>query len=284
MNKVVSDQADGLRCLMARHSGMQAAQVIALVGSGPRIGVTSVALNLAAALVQQGKEVLVLDEQSGAQSVTAMLADAAPGSWSEVVVGSVPLAVAASRLPCGASLLRVSKEDAAAAAVDMRSVFQGQVILIDASLDENGALSSLAAQADDVIVVLRPEAASITAAYTCVKQLHYAHALQRLRILVNQAAGIPEAQRVLNNLAATASRYLGLALESAGCVAADPHLVRAQDLKLSVVEAFQTSAAAVDFRRIAAQLLQWPRMIATTVATPVATRVATMAAITAQAH
>lgn len=251
MNKVVSDQADGLRCLMAQHSGMHAAQVIALVGSSPRIGVTSVALNLAAALVHQGKEVLLLDEHSGTQSATAMWTGAVAGSWSEV---------AASRMACGALLLQVSNDDSTAA-VAVRSVFQGQVILIDASLDENGALSPLAAQADDVVVVLQPQAASITAAYTCIKQLHYAHALQRLRIMVNRAAGIPEAQRVLSNLSATGSRYLGLALESAGCVAADPYLVRAQGLKLSVVEAFQTSAAAVDFRRIAADLLQWPRNV-----------------------
>ncbi|SFB22120.1 flagellar biosynthesis protein FlhG [Collimonas sp. OK607] len=273
LNKVVSDQADGLRCLMAQHSGMHAAQVIALVGSSPRVGVTSVALNLAAALVQQGKEVLLLDEQSGAQSATAMSAADAAGSWSEVVVGGVPLSVAASRMACGALLLRVSKDDSTAAAVEVRSVFQGQVILIDASLDENGALSPLAAQADDVVVVLQPQAASITAAYTCIKQLHYAHALQRLRIMVNLAAGMPEAQRVLSNLIATGSRYLGLALESAGCVAADPYLVRAQGLKLSVVEAFQTSVAAVDFRRMAAQLLQWPRIVATPVATKVAATV-----------
>ena len=264
MNKVVSDQADGLRCLMAQHSGVHAAHVIALVGSSPRIGVTSVALNLAAALVQQGKEVLLLDEQSGAQSATAMWTKAAAGSWSEVVVGGLPLSAAASRLACGALLLPVRsrcKADPAAMAAELRSVFQGQVILIDASLDQGGALSPLAAQADDVVVVLRPQAASITAAYTCIKQLHYAHAMQRLRIMVNLAAGLPEAQRVLSNLAATGSRYLGLALESAGCVAEDPHLMRAQGLKLSVVETFQASAAALDFRRIAAQLLQWPRRI-----------------------
>ncbi|WP_211464038.1 P-loop NTPase family protein [Collimonas silvisoli] len=269
MNKVVSDQADGLRCLMAQHSGMHAAHVIALVGSSPRIGVTSVALNLAAALVQQGKEVLLLDEQSGAHPATAKWAGAgvAAGSWSEVAAGGLPLSLAASRMACGALLLPVRstcRRDPATAEADVRSVFRGQVILIDASLDQRGGLSPLAAQADDVVVVLRPQAASITAAYTCIKQLHYTHAMQRLRIMVNLAAGMPEAQRVLSNLAATGSRYLGLALEPAGCVAEDPHLVRAQGLKLSVVEAFQTSAAAVDFRRIAGQLLQWPRRVAAT--------------------
>jgi flagellar biosynthesis protein FlhG len=259
VSKVVSDQADGLRNLMAQHSGTQAARVIALVGSSPRIGVTSVALNLAAALVQQGKEVLLLDEQSGARSATAMWAGATARSWSDVA-GGLPLSTAASRLACGALLLAVRPGDAPAVA-EVRNLFQGQVILVDAGLDRDGALSPLAAQADDVVVLLRPQAASITAAYACIKQLHYAHALQRLRIMLNLAAGMPEAQRVLGNLAGAGSRYLGLALEPAGCVAEDPQLVRALGLKLSVVEAFQTSAAAIDFRRIAGQLLQWPRPV-----------------------
>lgn len=265
MNKVVSDQADGLRCLMAQHSGRQAARMVALIGSGRQVGVTSVAMNLAVALVQQGQEVLLLDEHGGVDSATARCAADAKGtvpagSWHQVAAGAMSMGTAAGRMRCGALLLPVGHEQALQA--DIRDCFHGQMILVDARPDEHGALSALAAQADDVLVVLRPQAASITAAYACIKQLHYAHALQQLRIMVNLAAGgaaAPEAQRVLANLSAAGSRYLGLALEPAGCVAADPQLAHAQRLKLNVVEAFQTSAAAVDLRRIAAQLLQWPR-------------------------
>ena len=265
MNKVVSDQADGLRCLMAQHSGKQAARVVALVGSGRQVGVTSVSMNLAAALVQQGQEVLLLDEHGGVDSATARCAadaKATPpaGSWLQVAAGSLSMAAAAGRMSCGALLLPADQGSPLQA--DIRDCFHGQVILVDARPDQHGALSALAAQADDVLVVLRPQAASITAAYACIKQLHYAHALQQLRIMVNLAVGgaaAPEAQRVLANLSAAGSRYLGLALEPAGCVADDPQLVHAQRLKLSVVEAFQSSAAAVDLRRMAAQLLQWPR-------------------------
>lgn len=268
MNKVVSDQAEGLRCLMAQHAGEQAARVVALVGSSPKVGVTSVIMNLAAALVQQGQEVLLLDEHGGADSATARCAAAAKamapaGSWSQVAVGAMSISVAAGRMSCGALLLPAGRAETTQA--EVRNHFQGQVILIDASRDHHGALSPLAAQADDVVVVLRPQAASITAAYACIKQLHQAHALQQLRIMINLAAGgseTPETQRVQANLAAAGSRYLGLALEPAGCVTHDPQLLHAQRLKLSVVEAFQASAAAVDLRRIAAQILQWPRKLA----------------------
>lgn len=204
MRKVMSDQADGLRRLMGGSPG----RLVAVVGAGPAVGATSVTLNLAAALVQQGKEVLLLDERSGSQSSPAQR--------------------------------------------------EGRLVLIDTVLDKEGALSPLAAMADNVLVVLQPNAASIKASYACIKRLHYAHALQRLRVLVNYATDAAEAQRILTNLAHAGSRYLALALEPAGCVRADPRLAQAQRLNLTVVEAFQTSPAAVDFRQIATDLMQWP--------------------------
>ena len=56
MKQVIADQADGLRRLMAGSNG----RLVAVVGSGPAVGATTVTLNLAAALMQQGKDVLLL--------------------------------------------------------------------------------------------------------------------------------------------------------------------------------------------------------------------------------
>lgn len=205
MKKVFADQADGLRRLMAGSIG----RLVAVVGSGPAVGATSVTLNLAAALMQQGKDVLLLDERSAENSTQALR--------------------------------------------------QGRLVLIDTVLDKDGALSPLAAQADHVFVVLQPNVASITAAYICIKRLCHAHALQRMRVLVNHAAGAAEAQRILSNLALTGSRYLAVALEPAGCVRADPRLPQAQRLNLTVVEAFPASPAAIDFCQIASDFLHWPQ-------------------------
>lgn len=260
MNKLVSDQADGLRRLMARHSGGHPTRVVALVGSSPMVGATSVALNLSAALAQQGKEVLLLDETGGAQSACAIWNIQATGVWADVTAQRLSLGAAAGRADCGVLVMPIAEADRTpdSGSTDLRALFQGQVLLIDARLDSDGALSPLAAQADDVVVILRPQAASITAAYACIKRLHYVHALQQLRIMINGAASLPEAQRVQSNLASTGSRYLALALEPAGCVVTDPHLPHAHQLHRTVVEAFQTSPAAVDFRRIATELLVWP--------------------------
>ncbi len=253
MSKLISDQADGLRRMMTRNP----ARLIAVVGSSADVGGTSVAQNLAAALVQQGKQVLLLDEHAGSRSICALWKIAPAGSWADVAASRLSLDSAAGLAACGVQVLP-AVPGAHGGDAEVRTLFQGQVAIIDAALDSNGALSPLAAQADDVLVVLRPQPASITAAYACIKRLHYAHALQQSRILVNIAGNAAEAQRVLANLTAATGRFLALGALPVGCVAADASLPRAQQLHMSVVEAFPASSAAVSFRRMANDLLKWP--------------------------
>lgn len=205
MEKIVLDQADGLRRLM----GGNTAQRVAVIDSPAIAGVCSVTQNLAAALMQQGQDVLLLDECVGPQAM--------------------PLAR------------------------------DGRLVLVNAVLDPDGALSTLAASTDHILVVFQANAQAITQAYLRIKKLHYAHAFQHLRVLVNEADDPAQAQRMLANLATTGRRYLGLDLQPAGFVRADPLLAQASRLNLTVVQAFRTSSAALDFCRIAADLLQWPR-------------------------
>jgi flagellar biosynthesis protein FlhG len=131
-------------------------------------------------------------------------------------------------------------------------------VLIDAALDGAGHLSPLARLADDLVVVLQPNPASITAAYSGIKRLHYAHALHQLRLLVNGVADPEAARRLMANLIDTGNRYLAISMHAAGWVRADPHLSDARRLRRTVVEAFPASPAAVDFRVIGADVAQWP--------------------------
>lgn len=67
MEKIVFDQADGLRRLMAGNTE----KYVAVIDSPARAGACSVTQNLSAALMQQGQDVLLLDECSGPQSMPA---------------------------------------------------------------------------------------------------------------------------------------------------------------------------------------------------------------------
>ncbi|VTU33241.1 AAA family ATPase [Variovorax sp. PBL-E5] len=254
MSKLVTDQADGLRRLLARTP----TRVIAVAGMGRGVGATTTAMNLAAALVHQGKQVLLLDEHDATPASACALWSIAPsGTLADVAGRRLACEETMALSDCGVGVLP-ARPDAQPAGLDPRTLWQGSAILIDAALDGEGCLSMLARQADDLVLVFRPQPASITAAYAGIKRLHYAHALKQLRLLVNGVGAGDEAAQVMTNLVDTSRRYLAVSLQPAGGVRADRHLRDAQRLHQTVVEAFPASPAAIDFRGIAAGIGQWP--------------------------
>jgi flagellar biosynthesis protein FlhG len=237
-------------------------RIVSVVGGVAGAGTSSVVANLGAALAYQGKDVLIIDESADRpRSVSDALASDAPATLADVVQGRVALEQAVSRPADGVALLPAPRAASAAfSPADLSRAINGfaDIVLIDSALDAEGGLSRLAVQAHDVVITMRVDAASITGAYACVKRLHYAHAIQQFRILINGAASASDAQSVYHNLSGVANRYLAVSLSPAGAISADPRLPRAQQLGRSVVEAFPAAPSSTDYRRIAGDLLHWP--------------------------
>lgn len=262
MDKFVIDQAEGLRRLLAR----EGSRVIAVTGGPGAPGRTTVAINLAAALTAQGKDVLVIDECLGPRSVSALLGGVrGAADFAAVMRGERALDEAVGRHALGFGVLTAPREPLAQYTHAQFNAQVGKVlagpadfVLIDAQLDAEGALSPLAMHAHDALIVMRVTAQAITDAYACMKRLHFAHAIGQFRVLANHVVSAADAQAVLDNLAGVASRYLTVSLESAGSVAADPHMPRALQLSRCIVDAFPSTAAARDFRHLAAELPHWP--------------------------
>jgi flagellar biosynthesis protein FlhG len=258
LDKVVSDQAEGLRRLLARGGS----RVLAVTGGSASVGCTTTVINLAAALAEQGKDVLVIDECIGDYSVNAMLGGVrGAGGFAAVVRGEMPLDAAAARHALGFSVLAAARSNREGyTAAQSRVVLDGRadVVLIDAQLDPLGQLSALAMQAHDLMVVTRVAAQAITDAYACMKRLHYAHGIGQFRVLVNHVQSITDAQTAFENLAGVAGRYLTVSLEDAGYIAAEPRMARALELLRCVVDVFPSTPAARDYRHLAAELQYWP--------------------------
>ncbi|HEY1611608.1 MAG TPA: MinD/ParA family protein [Paraburkholderia sp.] len=270
MDKFVIDQAEGLRRLLAR----EGPRVLAVTGAGAGVaaGRTTTVVNLAAALVAQGSEVVVIDECSGPRSVCETLGGVrAAGQFAALMRGDLSLADAMRRHALGFAVLEASREDFAPyTGAQLRKVLgvTADVVLIDAQLDAEGALSPLALHAHDLLIVMRTAAQSITETYACMKRLYLAHAIGQFRVLANAVSNPAEASIVFANLEAVASRYLTVGLQFAGCVAADPHMTRAQYLSRCVVDAFPSAVAARDYRQLAAELPHWPMRVPFSSRTP----------------
>lgn len=252
MSKIVADQADGLRRMLARTP----TRILAFTSMLRGMGVTSVVMNLAAALAQQGRQVLLLDEHHPApESIGRLWGVESAGSLADVTAQRMTCEEAAAHAACG---VRVLPALDCVDAIDPQLLQPHQVVLIDARLDTAGNLSPLARVAGELVVVLRSDPTAITATYAGIKRLHYAHALKQLRFVLNGIAHEEGAQRIAHNMAQVGSRYLGVSLESAGWVRTDARLAGARRQRQSVVEAFPASPSAEDMRRIADDMGHWP--------------------------
>lgn len=254
MSKLVTDQADGLRRLLAQTP----TRVVAVAGMGQGAGATTAAMSLGAALVQQGKNVLLLDEHCPKEGSACDVWGIDPlGNLADVAAHRLAIEQAAMRAASGVHVLP-APPGVAPDATDPRAMWPSGVVIVDAAFDGEGRLSALAQGADELLLVLQPQPAAITSAYAGIKRLHYAHARKQLRFLVNGVADVEAVQKIMSNLANAGSRYLAVSLQPAGWVRADPRLADAWRLGQTIVEAFPTSAAAVDFRRIADDMGRWP--------------------------
>jgi flagellar biosynthesis protein FlhG len=257
LDKFVLDQAEGLRRLLARTGS----RVVAVVSGAGGAGRTTVIANLATALAQQGKDVLVIDESTGPATAAKALGVQPRGTLARVLCGDMQLQQAAGRNSDGVSVLpasRSSQSSFTAAEIDTVLDAGRDVVLVDAMLDVRGTLSPLAMRAHDVMLVARLDAQSITASYACMKRLHFAHAVHQFRMLMNAVRHAPDAKVAFDNIAQVASRYLGVALTHAGAVSFDARIPRAFELRRSAVDAFPMTQAACDFRQAAADLPYWP--------------------------
>ncbi|SOY70293.1 MinD/ParA family ATP-binding protein [Cupriavidus taiwanensis] len=248
------DQAESLRRMLAPRTTRR----IAVLASERGAGATTVALGLSHALAMQGERVLLVDEDAAAAGATRLSGARPGGTLADVQAGRLSLEAAVGVGPGGVLSVLPAGRPVTGAALPPAAMNDFRSVLVDAGIDADGALSPLAGGAHNVLVVMRPELASITAAYACIKRLHHLYAWRQFHLIVNLAASEATVQAILRNLARTASQYLGVEVLCAGWLPADPLVARAVQLGRCVVEAFPAAPATAALRRSAGGIGAWP--------------------------
>ncbi|MEW5943531.1 MAG: AAA family ATPase [Pseudomonadota bacterium] len=263
--EIMQDQAEGLRRLL----GGDFVRIITLTGGKAGVGKTSLVVNLAVTLARRGKNVMVLDEQQGQNSVVGRLGLVPRFDLMHVVRREKSLEEVMLSGPEGIAIVPAGKGMQALAGLSaadqewlVRSFGQlpnpVDVVLVDAAagIASNVLPPSLAAQ--DLVVVVSQHAASITDSYALIKVLSRDFAKQRFHILVNRVGSEEEAMRIYDNLSQAAGRFLGVTLDFMGFVPADEKLRQAAKLGRPVVEAFPQASSTAALRRLAETVEQWP--------------------------
>lgn len=259
-----SDQAAGLR----RAAKGKAVRVMAVTSGKGGVGKTNVSVNLAMAMINDGKDVMLLDADLGLANIDVLLglnpaynlAHVLNGSHSleEVVVhgpGGLKIIPAASGIKDMANLSPAEHTGLIRTFSELSD--QLDVLIVDTATGISDSVISFTRACQEVIVVVCDEPASITDAYALIKVLSRDYGQTRFRILANMVRNADEGHALFIKLFKVADRFLSVSLDYLGAVPHDDYLRRAVQKQRAVVEAYPGSRAAMAFKKVAADADNW---------------------------
>ncbi|HET7633407.1 MAG TPA: hypothetical protein VFK51_01645 [Burkholderiales bacterium] len=257
------DQAASLRRLF----GESAVRAVSITPGGRSVGCTALTLNLAAALARAGHRVLVVDR-------TGHEAAAALGLETHDHIARLPvtereLLGAVLPGPAGVSVLPVAcnAQHPAQRARDWRIALgrllqalprRFSVCVINDLESAVDAATVGGAGFGDTLLVITPDAATITAAYARIKTLCRGGSHGDYRIVINRAGSETAALTVYRNMADAVRRFLSAQLHYCGFIPDEQVLPRALHVPARPLFADPGSACGRAFQRLAETVLLAP--------------------------
>ncbi len=238
------------------------APLFAIASGKGGVGKTSLTLNLAALMAQQGQHVLLLDGDTGLANLDVQLNVQPVKDLAHVLAGQATLADIALPIPqlsqgkgsvtllpgrAGhAGLTSVTQPQLTQLLTDLRTLTltpSPTVILIDVAAGVAPAQLLMCAQSTATLLVTTPDPSSLTDAYALIKLLWQQHGTANTRLIVNQASKT-EGTQVHTRLTTAAENFLKLPpLPLLGIIPTDKHYsqaVRAQ--RIAALTAPQSTA------------------------------------------
>ena len=277
----MSDQADGLRELMRAHSGVAAvaelpesareaparARSLVFTSGKGGVGTSNLALNLAIALADLGQRVVLVDADFGLANIDLLCGLTPACDLGNVLSGDAPLADAVIDGPSGVrmipgahgmrTLMDVLADGPARLAAELADLeSDADFLLVDAGSGLNSGIPTLAAAADELVLVTTPEPTSIADAHAGIQRYRRVPGSPRLRAVVNQAASADEASDVLTRLSASSRQFLGTVVTALGYVRADPRVAQAVRMRRPFLVAYPGALASRGVRRLAQTLVE----------------------------
>ncbi|ACT48176.1 MinD/ParA family ATP-binding protein [Methylotenera mobilis] len=253
-----NDQAAGLRRIMAKPKP----RIVSVLSASSTQAQPRLITNLAATMVSQGNEVLVMHASEHAFEHHYELAQSP--TLLDVISDTHTLAQAIKTTTNGYASVKLmhkslfKKANDAHSASQLNLLFnqlaqQYDIVLVDTMLNADSVLPLHQLNESEIIIQLSRKPESITEAYSLIKQVCGELGRRSFGIIVDDSTDA-QAQIVFGNIAQVAKRYMQIELEFFGAIPADSHISRASKLGRSVIDAFPLAMASTALKQIAQRL------------------------------
>ncbi|MDX3773761.1 MinD/ParA family protein [Chromatiaceae bacterium AAb-1] len=263
-DEITEDQASGLRRM-----NKQMVKVISVTGGKGGVGKTNITLNLAMALSQLGKRVLVLDADLGLANCDVMLGLRVEKNLSHVLSGEAELDEIIINGPMGIKIIPATSgsqnmtELAPAEHAGLIRAFSElktpiDVLLVDTAAGISDMVLSFSRASQDVLVVVCDEPSSITDAYALMKILSRDHGVEKFKIVANMVRSSREGQELFTKLTRVTDRFLDVSLELVTTIPYDESVRKAARKQKGFVDAFPKTPASIAIQSLALKAVKWP--------------------------
>lgn len=241
-------------------------RVLVVTSGKGGVGKSSVALNLALALSDQGQRVVILDADMGLANINIMLGMQPKYTLWDVVEGRIHLRQSLEQGPHGIRIIPGGSGISALAQVgpvEISRIIEGfreiegecDWLMVDTGAGISPNVLSFVLAGDEVLVLTNPEPTALADAYGLIKSVWEEKGQASLKLVVNRAVSEEAAIQMGNRLIGLADRMLGQPVEFYGTIADDGHVGRAIIRQEAFYLAYPRSLASQGIKQLADRLV-----------------------------
>lgn len=265
----MNDQAAQLRKIIKNQPSQDTsvdskAKIITITSGKGGVGKSNTVVNIALALKELGKKVVILDADLGLANIEVLLGIIPSYNLSYVLNGSKTILEIIEENEDGISFISGGSGIRELMFLNNTQIIQFanniselekivDFILIDTSAGITDAVLSFCKLAHEVVFITTPEPTSITDSYALMKtfQSKYNEDLPVFKLLINKAETVNEAQQVYTKLSSVCQHFLNITTQYIGYIPFDYNIIRAAKVQQPICKCYPKSIASIAYRDIA---------------------------------
>lgn len=240
-------------------------RVISVTSGKGGVGKSTTVVNLAIALAEVGKRVLVLDADLGLANIHVLLGIRPEFTLADVFSGEKQLREILVAGPAGVQIIPAASgvQEILCLSADRQIMLmeaiesianQFDYLLIDTQAGISEEVMYFNSASSEILCVVNSEPTSLTDAYALIKVLSRRYGEREISVLVNNVFDVRSAQKTFERLSAATERFLHVDLHYKGFIPTDSSVSEAVQEQKAVLQLYPSSAAARAFTKLAETL------------------------------